>query len=49
MLDLIRYGRGADNRRLKQAGFVYRYTSAGAVESFAKASRLPRFDSAVLR
>jgi UDP-glucose 4-epimerase len=40
MLDLIRYGRGADNRRLKQAGFDYRFTSAGAVESFAQASRL---------
>jgi UDP-glucose 4-epimerase len=39
-LDLLRYGRGADNRRLKQAGFEYRYTTAGAVESFARASRL---------
>jgi UDP-glucose 4-epimerase len=42
MLDLIRYGRGVDNRRLKRAGFQYRYTSAGAVESFARASRLKR-------
>jgi UDP-glucose 4-epimerase len=40
LLDLLRYGRGADNRRLTQAGFEYRYTSAGAVESFAQASRL---------
>lgn len=40
MLDLLRYGRGIDNRRLKQAGFAYRYTSAGAVESFAQAMRL---------
>src|SRR5207237_3824043 len=40
MLDLLRYGRGVDNRRLKRAGFEYRYTSAGAVESFARASRL---------
>ena len=39
-LDLMRYGRGVDNRRLKRAGFQYRYTSAGAVESFARASRL---------
>ena len=39
-LDLLRYGRGADNRRLKRAGFEYRYTSAGAVQSFAEASRL---------
>jgi UDP-glucose 4-epimerase len=40
MLDLIRYGRGVDNRRLKRAGFEYRYTTAGAVESYARASRL---------
>src|SRR2546430_10480454 len=40
LLDLMRYGRGVDNRRLKRAGFQYRYTSAGAVESFAPASRL---------
>jgi UDP-glucose 4-epimerase len=39
-LAFLRYGRGADNRRLKQAGFTYNYTSAGAVESFARASRL---------
>ena len=39
-LALLRYGRGVDNRRLKQAGFEYRYTSAGAVENFAEASRL---------
>jgi UDP-glucose 4-epimerase len=39
-LDLLRYGRGADNRRLKEAGFHYRYTSAGAVRSFAEAARL---------
>ena len=31
LLDLLRYGRGVDNRRLKEAGFEYRYTSAGAV------------------
>ena len=40
LLALLRYGRGVDNRRLKQAGFSYRFTSAGAVESFAEASRL---------
>jgi UDP-glucose 4-epimerase len=40
VLDLLRYGRGVDNRRLVEAGFEYRYTSAGAVESFARASRL---------
>jgi UDP-glucose 4-epimerase len=42
LLDLLRYGRGIDNRRLKRAGFNYRYTSAGAVESFARAQRLRR-------
>ena len=41
-LDLLRFGRGIDNRRLKQAGFEYHYTSAGAVESFARAQRLRR-------
>ncbi len=42
LLSVLRYGRGVDNRRLKAAGFDYRYTSAGAVESFAEASRLRR-------
>jgi UDP-glucose 4-epimerase len=42
LLDLMRYGRGMDNRRLKRAGFEYRYTSAGAVENFAAAVRLRR-------
>ena len=42
LLALLRYGRGTDNRRLKQAGFSYRYTSAGAVDSFARAMRLRR-------
>jgi UDP-glucose 4-epimerase len=40
LLDLLRYGRGVDNSRLKRAGFKYQYTSAGAVENFAQASRL---------
>ncbi len=40
LLDLLRFGRGVDNRRLKQAGFAYRYTTAGAVESFARARRV---------
>jgi UDP-glucose 4-epimerase len=40
LLDLLRYGRGMDNRRLKRAGFHYRYTSAGAVEAFVEAQRL---------
>ena len=40
LLDLLRFGRGTDNRRLKRAGFNYRYTTAGAVQNFAEASRL---------
>ena len=42
VLDLLRYGRGVDNRRLQRAGFAYHYTTAGAVESFVRASRLRR-------
>jgi UDP-glucose 4-epimerase len=40
VLALLRYGRGIDNRRLKQAGFRYRYTTAGAVEHFVESQRL---------
>jgi UDP-glucose 4-epimerase len=40
VLDLLRYGRGIDNRRLKRAGFDYQYTSAGSVEAFVEALRL---------
>jgi UDP-glucose 4-epimerase len=39
-LELLRYGRGVDNRRLKRAGFRYEHTSAGAVERFWQAGRL---------
>jgi len=42
LLDLLRYGRGVDNRRLKAAGFEYRYTSAGTVADFAEALRVRR-------
>jgi UDP-glucose 4-epimerase len=37
---LLRYGRGMDTSKLLAAGFEYRYTSAGAVESFARHQRL---------
>ena len=37
-----RYGRGVDNRRLKQVGFGYDYTSAGTVADFVEALRLRR-------
>jgi UDP-glucose 4-epimerase len=40
LLGLLKYGRGADNRRLQRAGFRYHYTSAGTVESFAESVRL---------
>jgi UDP-glucose 4-epimerase len=40
VLALLRYGRGADNRRLKHAGFRYGYTTAGAVDAFVKNQRL---------
>jgi UDP-glucose 4-epimerase len=42
LLDLMRYGRGVDNRRLKAAGFRYGHTSAGAVQAFVEAMRLRR-------
>ena len=41
-LQLLRYGRGVDNRKLKRAGFEYRYTSAQAVRAFAEAMRLTK-------
>jgi UDP-glucose 4-epimerase len=37
---LLRFGRGVDNRRLRDAGYPYRYTSAGTVEDFARHRRL---------
>ncbi len=40
LLDLLRNGRGVDNRRLKEAGFSYHYTSAGTVADFVEAVRI---------
>lgn len=40
LLDLLRYGRGVDNRRLKAAGFDFRHTSAGTVADFVKSMRI---------
>jgi UDP-glucose 4-epimerase len=40
VLSLLRYGRVMDNERFKQAGFDYRYTTAGTVESFVQGQRL---------
>lgn len=42
LLELLRFGRGVDNRRLKSAGFRYEHTSAGAVERFWQAVKLRR-------
>jgi UDP-glucose 4-epimerase len=40
LLDLLRYGRAVDNRRFKNAGFRYRYTTPGTVSEFADGMRL---------
>ena len=40
VIALLRFGRGVDNTRLKRAGFEYRFTTAGAVDSFRKSQRL---------
>ena len=42
MLALLRYGRGVDNSRFKRTGFRYKYTTAGAVDAFARSLRLQR-------
>jgi UDP-glucose 4-epimerase len=42
MLTLLRYGRGVDNSRFKETGFRYKYTTAGAVDAFARSLRLER-------
>ncbi len=41
-LNLLRYGRGVDNRKLKETGFDYRYSSAEAVQQFVETKRLQR-------
>jgi UDP-glucose 4-epimerase len=42
VLDLLRYGRGVDNRAFKRAGFSYQYTTAGAITTFVERQRLRR-------
>ena len=42
LLGLLRHGRGVDNRRLKQVGFEYRFTSAGTVVDFVEALRIKK-------
>jgi UDP-glucose 4-epimerase len=40
MLQQLRFGRGLDNRRLKAAGYAYRYTTRETVQAHAEALRL---------
>jgi UDP-glucose 4-epimerase len=40
VLDLLRYGRGVDNRLFKAAGYTYLHTTAGAVRRLAEAHRV---------
>ncbi len=40
LIGLLRHGRGIDNRRLKETGFEYSYTTAGATQAFIEAVRL---------
>jgi UDP-glucose 4-epimerase len=42
VLDLLRFGRGIDNAKLKKAGFDYRYSTGGAVQNFIECQRLRR-------
>ncbi len=40
LIDLLRHGRGVDNRRLKQRGFAYNFTSAETVTDFVGSLRV---------
>ncbi|MDQ6783563.1 MAG: NAD-dependent epimerase/dehydratase family protein [Actinomycetota bacterium] len=40
ILDLLRFGRGVDNRLFKRAGFEYRFDTANAVNQLAEVNRL---------
>jgi UDP-glucose 4-epimerase len=42
VLMLLRYGRTVDNSPFKRAGFRYRYSTAGTVDTFARGLRLER-------
>ncbi|MGI8664169.1 MAG: NAD-dependent epimerase/dehydratase family protein [Acidimicrobiales bacterium] len=42
LVELMKFGRGVDNRRFKDAGFRYEHTSAGTVKDFVAAQRLRR-------
>ena len=40
MVQQLKFGRGLDNRRLKAAGYAYRYTTREALQAHAEAMRL---------
>jgi UDP-glucose 4-epimerase len=40
VLSLLRYGRGVDTSAYRTAGYQYRFSTAGAVDAFARAQRL---------
>jgi hypothetical protein len=40
MLRQLRFGRGLDNRKLKAAGYGYRYTTREAVQEYREAQRV---------
>lgn len=40
LLDLLRFGRGVDNRRLRATGFTYRHSTLRALQEFVEAQRL---------
>ena len=42
VLELLRFGRGVDNSKLKSAGFRYRFTTPGAIRHFVEEQRLRR-------
>ncbi len=40
VLNLLRYGRGVDTSAYREAGYQYRFSTAGAVDAFVRAQRL---------
>lgn len=42
VIDLLKFGRGTDNRRLKELGFDYLFDSAGAIDSWSRSERLAK-------
>ncbi len=40
LLDLLRFGRGVDSRKLRRAGFTYTHSTLSALQEFVEAERL---------